>query len=115
MNNWQTASIDNIQNGDAKRKFDYELRRAIADCMDPNKTTKKARTVILRVKLHPKEDRQNIELEYQAESKLLPDKPGAEHLIVSGDGQAYVNNVTQMSIDAAFANGEVETMEGTND
>jgi hypothetical protein len=108
MNNYQKCTIDTIGNGDAKDKFNFELGKAFQDCLDLNKDVKKSRKVTLEVTMIPSEDRSKIGILYQAKSKLVPDKPGTEHVIMTQDGTPFVNNVEQMDLIDAIQNGKIE-------
>lgn len=108
MNNFKQANIDTLENGDAKERFNYELGRAIQDCLDLNKDPKKARKVILEVILVPGEERKGITVTYQAKSKLVPDKPGSSHFVMAQDGTPYVNDSHQMDIEEAISTGVIE-------
>ena len=110
MNNWQLASIDTLGNGKAKDMLNFAIQEAVDNCLDINRDYKKARKVMLEITLAPAEDRTGIGVTFQAKTRLVPDKAGAEHFVIANTDEgakAYVNNAQQMDITDAIASGAV--------
>ena len=63
-------SLINMANGAVCEQFDYELGRAVRNIADPNTPAKKAREVILKVKITPDENRMMGAIEVTVDSKL---------------------------------------------
>lgn len=98
MNNFSRATIETIAGGAAARQFDFELQRAIDNCLDPNTDSNATRTVTLKVVVKPGPDRKDAMLTFQATSKLAPDAPGTDMVYIS-QGKAYVQDMQQMRLD----------------
>ncbi len=114
MNNYEEASLIAIGDGQAIKKFDYELKKAIENCKDPNTDAKSTRKIVLEVKLIPDANRENVAVTYQAKSTLASDSAGEGHMILARD-KAYINNSRQLLIDD-YENDVTEIEgEGTND
>ena len=99
--NYNKATLETIGGGEAVNKFNYELNKVIANCKDLNTEAKKVRKVILEVSLLPDEARENIAVKIQASSKIAPDAPCSDQLIVAPDA-TYVNNARQLMIEQAI-------------
>lgn len=110
MNKWQLASIDTLGNGKAKDMLNFALQEAVDNCLDINRDYKKTRKVTLEITLAPAEDRAGIGVTFQAKTRLVPDRAGAEHFVIANteDGaKAYVNNAQQMDLAEMLATGAV--------
>ena len=55
----EMASLANLADGAAVEAFDYQLRRVLENCIDPN-TSDKARSVTLKVTVRPGKKNRNI-------------------------------------------------------
>lgn len=113
--NWNEANIDTISGGAAKDKLNFAICEAVANCLDPNRDHKKARIVNLEIKLQPKEDRMNIDITAQAKTRLVPDKPCADHWAIDGNGVAHTASAHQMEIDNEIMNGAIASMKGNDE
>lgn len=81
----QDASLTNLGQGAAVEKFDYELKRAIADLLDVNKDGTKARTITLKVTLKPGATQGIVDTTIECNAKLADRKPFATNLMVGRD------------------------------
>jgi len=80
-----TINIGNLGEGAIIDKFDIELSKCLANIYDMNTPAKAARTITLKIKLLPSDDRVRIGCEVAADSSLAAahsDAEGALHGIV---------------------------------
>ena len=99
--NYNEAELNLLGNGDAVKKFNYELKKAIENCYDPNTSVSAVRKVVLEVKLKPDAERKKIGVEFQAHSKLAADVAGEDQMIMArkdGKVRAYISNAEQLLI-----------------
>jgi hypothetical protein len=85
------ASLETISDGKAIQAVDYELAKVIENCKDPNTDPTGVRTVTLNIKIKPSQDRQRAEIAFQAISKLAPDAPGVDQIVIARDGALVAN------------------------
>ena len=107
-NGYEKAMLETINDGKAINKFNFELKRAIQNCMDGNTSTKKPRKVILEMTLKPDETRESITSSFEVKTKLCPDVECVDLLMMSQSGKAYVANTKQMDIEDQLL--EIEQM-----
>ena len=117
MNKYEQLCVENLGDGKALEKVNFELGRLIANCLDPNTDPKATRTVVLKIKVKPVQDRSSAEVTFVAESKIAADVEGVETIHLTKDGAAFVNTAKQMSIeeamkDMADADGVITMPEG---
>lgn len=110
-NGYETASLQTINDGKAIKKFDFELKRAIQNCLDGNTESKKPRKVILEMTLKPDDERISITSSFQVKTKLVPDVECIDLLMMSQSGKAYVSNTKQMDIEEQLMNIETQEIE----
>ena len=111
---FENASIITIGDGEAVKKFDFELRKAIEDIGDPNTVATAERTIELKVKLKASEDRKEVAIQFSAKSKLPGDAPSSAHMVIHR-GKGHVNNERQLLIDDLEKDvTDITEKEGTN-
>ena len=99
---YEVASLRNIAQGEAIAAFDFELKKAIENCMDINTEANAARTVSLKVKIKPNNDRNQAIISFQASSSLPPDAPGLDTLFLTTTNEgptAFVHTPEQMTFE----------------
>jgi hypothetical protein len=96
------CKIETLDRGEALRKLNYELEQAIINCQDVN-TTRKKRTVILKITIEPDEQRKELMVEYETKSTLQGEAPGADQIMLSPKG-AYVSAKEQLTFDQQIVN-----------
>ncbi len=72
MNNLQEVTLANLAGGAAIERFNVELKKVLENINNPNMETKKLRSISLKVKFKPTEDRGYINLEVDCSSSLAP-------------------------------------------
>ncbi|OPY14678.1 MAG: hypothetical protein A4E69_01061 [Syntrophus sp. PtaB.Bin138] len=95
------VSLLNLGHGAAIERFDYEFQRAVANCLDPN-TSGGVRTITLKVKLKPNEQRTSGSVSVDCSSTLAAVKPfTTEVFIAQGAGRAVAveHNPHQLQMD----------------
>ncbi len=97
-----------IADGKAIAAFNFELKRALENCLDPATSATSVREVRLVVKLKPTEDRTKANLTFQAASKIAPDAPGEELVLFGLKGGAFVTSARQLTLDDAVADKVTE-------
>jgi len=95
---FKLASLQSIAGGEAIAQFDFQLNRAIENCLDVNTEAKAKRQVVLKVTILPTEDRKSAMVTFNAEAKLPGDRPGIEQLHFAKN-EAFVNTAHQMTFD----------------
>jgi hypothetical protein len=98
MNNFNEVSLNLLGAGKAVEQFDYQLKKAIENCTDPNTDSDVNRVITLKVTIKPSPDRKDASLFFQTSAKLAPDSAGGEHLFLS-KGKAYVQDMEQLTFD----------------
>jgi hypothetical protein len=107
-------SLETIGDGKAVAAFNFELERALANCLDVATTATAIREVRLVVKLKPTEDRTRADITFQAASKIAPDAPGTDLCIFGAKGGAWVTSARQLNLPEADA-GKVTEIDGDAD
>ncbi|NIQ97076.1 MAG: hypothetical protein GWN87_25030 [Desulfuromonadales bacterium] len=97
-----------IADGKAIAAFNFELKRALENCLDVATSATSVREVRLVVKLKPTEDRQRASLTFQAASKIAPDAPGEDLVLFGVGGGAFVTSARQLTLDEAVADKVTE-------
>lgn len=80
-----TINIGNVCNGAAVDAFELKLRECLENICDLNTPATAARTVTLRVKLKPREDRIQIMTEFSCDSSLASFEPKVSHIFIGRD------------------------------
>ena len=81
----QQVTLDNLGHGAAAELFQAELQRVIHNIMDCNTKPETARTITIKVKLTPTEQRTTCALEISCDSKLAPVRPYNSTMFVDID------------------------------
>jgi len=97
MQGWKDAKLETIAGGKVCEQFNFQLARAIENCLDPNTEAVRKRSVVLRVSIKPNHDRTQAEVEFTAEAKLVTDAAGTDSIQFSNRGTAHVRDMEQMA------------------
>ena len=111
MNNFEEASLELLGGGKAIEQFNYQLKQAIENCVDPNTDHDVNRVITLKVTIKPSSDRKDASLFFQTVAKLAPDSAGGEHLFFS-KGKAYVQDMEQMTFDEMEEEQRISMLKG---
>ena len=98
MTQFKEATLQTIADGKAIEQFNFELKKVLENCTDLNTDAKQPRTVTLKIKIVPTDDRKNAALTFQAESKCAPDSPGIDQLFF-GTGGVFISSAKQLNFD----------------
>jgi hypothetical protein len=71
----QGVSLETLGQGAAVERFNLALQEVLDNIQDPNTDAKKARTVMLKATIKPKEDREVGSIQVDVVSKLAPIAP----------------------------------------
>lgn len=107
------VKLATIADGKAIAQFDFELKRALENCLDIATPATGVREVTLKVKIKPNEDRQRAEVTYQATAKLCPDAAGTDLVIFGQKGKHYVSSARQLNLDEQGEHNVEELGAGT--
>lgn len=80
-----TINIGNVCDGAAVDAFEKKLQEAINNIYDLNTPATAARTITLKVKLKPREDRVQINTEFTCDVKLASFEPKTSRMFVARD------------------------------
>ena len=107
------TSILEMSRGAIMERVDYEMGRLIDNILDPNTEPSKKRKLTITLELIPDSERQQIVVQTQAKSTLVPTTPIITSLYVTSntaDGQmAIVEMVPQIPGQMGFDGGEQES------
>ena len=83
-------SIVDMAHGAFKERAYYEMARILENILDPNTKAEKKRTLTIQMVFVPDADRQTVQVEVTAKSKLEPTSAVKTSLYITGDqdGQA---------------------------
>ena len=97
-----TINIGNVCDGAMVQAFERSLAKCLANIADPNTEAKRKRQVILVLSLHPKEDRTQINCEFDCNEKLAGMIPATSRMYIgkdeSGALYALTSDPRQMNI-----------------
>ena len=88
-----TINIGNLGNGSVIEKFDQELARCIANIYDLDTPTMAPRTITLKIKLRPSEDRVKIAVEVSCESSLASVRASDSQFYVAKDADGNLHGI----------------------
>lgn len=71
----EETSIINMARGGVIERIDAEIGKAIANIHDLNTPPTKPRTVTVKIILRPNDQREQIQVSYEVDSKLAPKSP----------------------------------------
>lgn len=104
-------TLANIGGGAAVEKFSDELRKVVANIMDPNTPASAKREITIKVSIKPSVDRAFGPVTVSATSKLAPVRgySTVAHFGMDGDDPvAYEDNPSQLTVDD-FINNQTTT------
>lgn len=105
---WEYAKLEHIKGGQAIIDVNHHIQKAVDDILDPAKPADKARTVTLKIKLSPTDDRQNIGVQYVVEQHFPADSPGMDMIAVRREtGEAFIQTSDQLPLGFDPETGEV--------
>jgi hypothetical protein len=106
----ERLSLATLCNGAAVEKFDVELQRALNNVLDPNTLTQ-ARTVTLKVKIKPNEEKTQVVITADASSNLSPHKGVASVAFIGRrpDGHAEAREVVPQGQTRLFNDDKLES------
>lgn len=97
----QSVSLANLAAGAAVELFDEELRKALANILDPNTEAESTRTITLKVTIKPNDLREMGAVAIEATSKLAPYKGTGTQIYIGSKGNdpvAFEWNPKQTSL-----------------
>ncbi len=110
--NYREVSLHSLANGLAIVLFDEELQRVLQNIGDPGVPAKDTRTITLKVKIVPNEERSGAAVSVAVGSKLAANTPRETIFIIGQEDErtvAYENNPVQP--DLPEENGKIIDME----
>jgi hypothetical protein len=90
-----TINIGNICDGAAVDAFEKKLAECLANICDLNTPATASRTVVLKVKLKPREDRVQINAEFTCSTTLPSFVPKTSRLFVGRDDEGNLYGLTE--------------------
>jgi hypothetical protein len=91
----QAISISNVCEGAMVKAFENSLRKCLANIMDPNTEATRKREIKLVLSLHPKEDRVQINCEFDCTEKLASMIPATSRIYVGKDSEGTLYALTE--------------------
>jgi hypothetical protein len=85
-----TINIGNVCDGAAVDAFELKLRECLENICDLNTPATASRTVTLKVKLKPREDRVQIMTEFTCEASLASFVPRVARLFIGRDEEGHL-------------------------
>jgi hypothetical protein len=95
MNEPITINIGNVADGAMVDAFELKLREVLANIADPSTEAKQKREINLCLKLHPKEDRVQINVEFTCTAKLAGLMPSTSRIFVGKDAEGALYALTE--------------------
>ena len=77
----QNLNIANIAGGALVEQVDSEIKRVLANIMDPNTDPLKKRKIIITLEFNPAEDRDISDVSFTTKSALVPAKPISTRIV----------------------------------
>jgi hypothetical protein len=97
MRDYEELSLLAIAGGKAVDQVDFQLGRAIENCLDPNTNPTGTRKVTLSLTIKPEADRTTASVTFVVDSKLQGDAPGVDVCHISRQGKkGYMATARQM-------------------
>lgn len=90
-----TINIGNICEGAALEAFDASLAKIIANIMDQNTEAKAKREMRLVISFHPKDDRTQINCQFDCSEKLAGMIPATSKLFIGKDAEGGLHALTE--------------------
>jgi hypothetical protein len=85
-----TINIGNVCDGAAVDAFELKLRECLENICDLNTPATAARTVTLKVRLKPREDRCQIAAEFTCEASLASFEPKVARMFIGRDEEGHL-------------------------
>lgn len=94
-----------IARGEIISQANYQLEKAISNCLDPNTDAKATRTVTIKIVLKPDAKRQCADVTYSVELKTPSDATGTDQILIrQSDARGFVPKGEQLGLDAWMEN-----------
>lgn len=87
---YKKMELCTLADGAAVEKFDAALREALDNIDDPNTDAEEVRTITIKVKISPNQERDQAVVEVQAITKLAPRKASRGVTFMKSDGRKLV-------------------------
>lgn len=84
------VDLNNFANGAVAERFNLELLKLLENIADPNTDPKKARKLVLTVKVSGNENRDIADVEVEAKLTLAPAKPIESKLVIDRDNKGKI-------------------------
>lgn len=86
----ERLNLTEMAEGAFMEQFNIELKKVLANIVDPNTDPKKARKITLTATLKSDENRDVINFEVQSKANLVPAKPIATKIIVDRENDGSI-------------------------
>jgi hypothetical protein len=97
---YEAAGLGTIARGEIISQADFQLEKAIANCLDPNTDAKAPRTVTIKITLKPDAKRQQAEVSYTVDLKTPSDATGTDQILFrQSDARGFVPKGEQLGFD----------------
>lgn len=94
------AGIETISRGELLSHANYQLQRAIENCLDPNTDAKAPRTMTIKVTIKPNANRSMADVGFQIDLKLPSDSTGSDQIFIrQSDSRGFVPKGEQLGFD----------------
>jgi hypothetical protein len=84
------VDLNSFANGAVAERFNLELQKLLENIADPNTDPKKARKLVLTVKVSGNENRDIADVEVEAKLTLAPAKPIESKLVIDRDNKGKI-------------------------
>lgn len=107
------AGLATIARGEIISQTNFQLEKAIADCLDPNTDAKAARTVTIKIVIKPDAKRTCADVTYSVELKTPSNATGTDQIFIrQSDARGFVPKGEQLGLDAWMEETNVESIDG---
>ena len=86
----QNLNIANIANGALVEQVDTEIKRVLANIIDPNTDPLKKRKITVTLEFKPSEDRDISDVSFSTKSTLIPAKPISTRIVFEKDNDGKI-------------------------
>jgi hypothetical protein len=80
-------TLDTLQGGAARERFDLELQKVLKNIADPNTRAESKRTLTMKVSFEPSERREHLEISVEVSSQLAKMRPTQSMAMLEEDGK----------------------------
>lgn len=95
------AGLATIARGEIISQANYQLEKAIENCLDPNTDAKAPRTVTVKITLKPDAKRTCADVTYSVDLKTPSDATGTDQILIrQSDARGFVPKGEQLGLDA---------------